>query len=375
MTSTSLCPIPYKQVHVLPNGAFRECCSTHNQIKKNHISLVDWWYKDPDLNAFRQELLGPSLPKKCSSCDLQEKSLGTSFRIEVLKQAPLVNNDITFPNRWHICFGNTCNLGCWTCDETSSSYIESQKRKLNILPDSFIDVNESFNQRWNSTIFPGIKESYKHHEIINISILGGEPSYNNTVISFLNYLVENNLNSRTRIELTTNGSRSFQKIIPLLNKDLWNHISLFVSVDAIGSKSNWLRYGGDWNIIDNNINQLNKIAHYSEIQCTVSVLNIADIINVYDYSKEKQINFSINPVQNPPIMNIKHWDGDNFIQELLPEFESRNLQDYYYSFKSEPIIGTKQLLKNYIESFNTVRDLRLNDYDSQLAKALGIEVS
>ena len=74
-------------------------------------------------------------------------------------------------------------------------------------------------------------------------------------------------------------------------------------------------------------------------------------------------------------MNIKHWDGDNFIQELLPEFESRNLQDYYYSFKSEPIIGTKQLLKNYIESFNTVRDLRLNDYDSQLAKALGIEVS
>jgi hypothetical protein len=71
-------------------------------------------------------------------------------------------------------------------------------------------------------------------------------------------------------------------------------------------------------------------------------------------------------------MSLKSWDGANLLQGRLKEFQSRNLQEYYWMIGSEAVTGTRQRLKAYIESFNSIRDKRLKDYDIILSNEIGL---
>lgn len=371
MSKIPLCSLPFTQLHVNPNGTFRECCQTSPQLEITGITVDEWWYADQRLQDFRKDLMQTSLPKKCSNCELQENTINSSYRIEINKQTNLQDSTINFPSRWHICFGNKCNLGCWTCNETFSSVIEKQKQKLGQIPITE-SVDSTFNRSWDSHLQTKILESYNHHDIINLSFLGGEPTYNKKLLEFLKFLIDNNLGRRTRLEITTNGTQPLSKISHLLDKKEWNHISVFISIDAVGKKAEWLRYGSDWNMINENINHIRELVGYCEIHTAISILNIADIVDVYDYAEFLGIKFTPGLVSDPPFMSLKSWDGNNPADGQLSKFQSRKLQDYYWLIGSEKINGTRQQLKQYIESFNTVRDKRLKDYDSSLSIELGL---
>ena len=371
MSQIPLCSLPFTQVHVKSDGSFRECCQTDPQLDGRESTVIDWWYHNPNLTQFRNSLLQPKLPTKCSNCELQETVINSSYRIEINKQTNIKDSTVGFPSRWHICFSNTCNLACWTCSETFSSVIEKQKHRLGQI--NFIEsIDSKFNSLWDSDLEARVLESYQHHDIINLSFLGGEPTYNKKLIDFLQYLVDNNLSQRTRLELTTNGTQPLSKIQYLLDKKVWDHICVFISIDAIGKKAEWVRYGSSWQNINDNVSKIKDLVGYCEIQSTVSILNIADIINVYDYAKAQGVKFTPGLVSDPDFMSLKSWDGTNLVQGRLEEFQSRNLQDYYWMVGSQAIVGSRQKLKEYIESFNPVRDKRLKDYDLSLAKELSL---
>jgi len=371
MSQLPLCSLPFTQVHVKSDGKFRECCQTTLQLEGSESTVIEWWYSNHQLGQFRNSLLDSKLPKTCSNCESQESIVGTSYRIEINKQTNIKDSTVDIPSRWHVCFGNKCNLGCWTCSETYSSVIEKQKQRLGLIPmaDS---IDSKFNILWDSNLQTSILESYNHHDVINLSFLGGEPTYNKKLLDFLQHLVEANLSHRTRLELTTNGTQSLSKIQHLLDKTAWRHISVFISMDVVGPKAEWLRYGSDWATINDNVTRIKELVGYCEIQSTVSILNISDIPGVYDYAKSQGMKFTPGLVSDPEFMSLKSWDGVNPIQGRLPEFQARNLQDYYWMIGSEAVVGSRQRLKDYIDSFNSVRDKRLKDYDISLSDQLGL---
>lgn len=371
MSQNPLCSLPFVQVHVKSDGSFRECCQTNPQLDGQESKVIDWWYHNADLNEFRASLIKPKLPTKCSNCELQESVINSSYRIEINKQTNIKDSTINFPSRWHICFSNKCNLACWTCSETFSSVIEKQKHRLGKI-DIIESIDSKFNKLWDSDLKDKILESYNHHDIINLSFLGGEPTYNKKLLDFLKYLIDNNLSNRTRLELTTNGTQPLDKIHQLLDKKVWKYISVFISIDAIGKKAEWVRYGSVWKNIDDNVNKIKDLVEYCEIQSTISILNIANITDVYDYAKSQGLKFTPSLVSDPEFMNLKSWDGNNLVAGRLEEFRSRNLQDYYWMIGSESVPGSKQRLKEYIESFNLIRDKRLKDYDPILSNELGL---
>lgn len=362
-----LCAVPFVRAFFFAPGAYRSCCSTtHNIAGPSGQNFKEWWTSDT-LNEFRDKLRDTTLPPECKKCHYQELQSGRSFRTAVNKTVEDIANPMTMPNSWNIAFGNICNLSCWSCSELFSSTIAQHKKTLKILPEGFVDPEEKFQAVW-PDLQANILESYQHHDIITITVLGGEPVYNKTVIEFLNMLVETGLSRRTRIELTTNGSKLNYRLMQMLDNANWNYLSVFVSVDAVGLKSEWLRYGSSWQDVESSINYYKQHANYFEVQTVLSILNINDLPLLHDYCADNNITHVINLLSNPDYMSIQQHNWD-LVNVDKTEFYSRNLSNYYNLIGTNFNSSAQSTLSNYIKQFDTIRN-PLKDYDFSLARAL-----
>lgn len=304
-----LCAAPFARTFFATPGIYRNCCLTApNTSGHSGQTFQEWWTSD-QLNNFRLKLFEKELPKDCLCCHLQESSTGRSMRTEINKTVGNITEPLSVPNSWHIVFGNICNLSCWSCNENFSSTIAQHKRTLKILPEGFVDPEEQFQRAW-PDLRSNILDSFSHHETIRISLLGGEPVYNRTVIQFLGELVDLGLSQRTKIEITTNGTKLNNRLMQILNKSNWNYICVFISVDAVGPKSEWLRYGSSWADVESSIDYYRKNADYLEIHTVLSILNINDLPRLYDYCKSINIPQAIIILADPDYMALQQHNHD-----------------------------------------------------------------
>ena len=363
--NNTLCSVPFNRVFVLNDGSFRDCCATRPPIISND-TFNQWWNNNPDLSSFRDQLKKNTWSDRCSACQIQEKTQGTSFRTEVNNFAQGSTN---WPNQWSIMFGTRCNLACWVCSENSSSVIENHKRRLGLLDANFESPNSKFESRW-PDIKSAILDSYQYNQTVYLHLLGGEPVYNTIAISFLEELVAKGLSKRTRLEITTNAT-IIKPIRSIIKKSIWNHISVYLSLDAVGRKAEWLRYGTDWQKIDRNVDFYRVAANYVQIHATVSVLNLNDLPDMQNYAESKKLNINYNPVVTPQFMNLKHWDGPQIYKDITL-FQNTTLKQYVELTASEPIKGSHQQLLQYIKSFDSIRQ-PLSLYDSFLSNVLAVD--
>jgi MoaA/NifB/PqqE/SkfB family radical SAM enzyme len=360
------CTVPFVKSFVSADGTFRDCCATYPTIvSESDESWEEFWNNNTKFQTFKKELYKNDFPRACEQCKLQEQHQGRSFRTAVNKENPTVDN--AYPKDWSIGFGNVCNLACWSCSERSSSTIFKHKRSLNLLPEDFQDPNISFNANW-----PILKEqilhSYTQHDIVTLTLYGGEPTYNPIVIDFLIYLVESKLSSRTKLEITTNGTRTNNRLMELLDQKNWNNIFVILSIDAVGKKAEWVRHGCKWDDVSANIDFYKKSVHYVEIHCTLSILNIMDLPEVYDLAQDRSIRLVVIPVLKPEYISLANWDGPfPFVDKS--EFESREVLGYLDMIGVTPQIGNKDKLCDYIDSLSTVR-MPLKDYNPKLFEFL-----
>lgn len=361
--------MPFTRAFVLANGRYRDCCVTYPQRVSSHEESFTTWWTGDQMTAVRNSLLSSSLPSACKNCEIKEQIHGTSFRLAANKEINYLEEQSTSPDTWHIMFGNKCNLACWSCSEKSSSLIAAHKNQINILPENFIDPNKEFDSKW-PDLKRNIIDSYNHHDSIRICLLGGEPIYNKNVIEFLEYLIEQGLSSKTKLEFTTNGTIFGERLIKLFKRSQWEYICIFVSVDAIGRSSEWIRYGSNWSVIETNIMKYRDMVNYIEIQTTLSILNLLALPDVVDFCKEHNLPHSVVMLSNPEFMNLQKWDGNTSMLNRQP-FIDRKLDSYIDLLGSNVTIGTSSKLHAYIQQFSTIRK-PLVDFDPVLARFLGL---
>lgn len=358
----------------IETSTFRDCCTkkTSTQVISQPGQTFSSWWVSNELNAFRQELdvntweeLKPHTFNACNSCYVREKETGHSFRIAANKEDSDVIN-YTWPRAWNIKFGNLCNLACWSCSEFSSSVILHHKQKAHIPVMTKQDPDAEFANLWQS-LEQDVLHSYDVHETVTLTLLGGEPLYNRIVLDFLNRLISLGLSSRTRLEFHTNGTVMPNKIFQT-DTPIWQHVSIFVSIDAIGPYAEWLRYGGKWSKINQTIDQLSSVVNYLELHCTLSVLNINQLPQLSKYADEKNIKLAIASLSNPDFMALECWDQP--IEKLLVTPLDSKFQTYYDQIGINPKPGASKELKKYIDSFKTVRR-PLRDFDSKFAALIG----
>lgn len=361
------CAIPWVEGFSGFRSSYRNCCVVDPEIQSiPGQTFTDWWH-DPRLHEFRKKLLANTWPEECYRCRVQEEQSGSSLRTVINQTKSVDTSLLPWPSRWNLKFGNVCNLACWSCSEAASSVIAEHKKRISILPTNFVDPEQHF-----ATIWPDLKlsilKSYESHDTVTLTILGGEPLYNQTVINFLNELIDSGLSRRTKLEFHTNGTKSAAKIF---SNHVWKYVCVFVSVDAIGHKAEWLRYGCSWDNIESNINFFKSAADYVEIHCTLSVLNINDLPNLKKFCESNGLLLKIGLVANPDFMSILNWSGDKTLltdQEYLVD----NNFGYYYDLLGSKNNGKSQEdLKQYITQFNSIRK-PLKDFDARLARAIGL---
>jgi len=317
------------------------------------------------LNDFRDELTTHQWPDACLSCKLQEQERDFSFRIAVNKEDSN-NVDYTWPRAWNIKFGNVCNLGCWTCNEGNSSVIFQHKKQSGIPLLINYDPGQTFLDHW-PQLEKDILKSYKHHKIVTLTLLGGEPLYNKTVIDFLQKLIQLDLAKRTKLEITTNGTVSPDKLFDQTAVETWNYICIFVSLDATGKFVEWLRYGANWDQIQKNIQSFKQVANYVEIHSVLSVLNINYLYELDEYAKSQSLKLNVSTISRPNFMTLAHWDQP--VESLLVRKTYPKYQIYYNLIGSKSTPGSGKKLINYIRSFSKVRK-PLSDFAPELAKKM-----
>lgn len=369
MKSKYICAVPIVQAFINNSGGFRNCCVTRPTIESKPEENFDDWWNGSILTGFRESLTSNRLPNECKACYTQESINGRSLRTVINETVDINNLKLGSPSRWHIMFGNICNLACWSCGPKFSSVIENHYIKVGML-ENFISPQQNFENKWPS-LKNQILKSYEEHEFISITLGGGEPFYNKDVYDFLLLLKEKNLSSRTKLEFNTNATQYNARLVEVLENTEWNGIVIRLSIDAIGKKAEWLRYGSKWNIIEKNIPHYIAIANYIEVACSLTVLNIKDLPDLKKYCETMNLKLRVNPIITPAFMSLINWDHDPAELVSREFLEKYNFHEFYDLIGKNSIPGSKEKLRNYIMKFKGIRD-DLSNYDLELAKALSV---
>ena len=145
-----------------------------------------------------------------------------------------------------------------------------------------------------------------------------------------------------------------QEFFDLITDPSWLSLSVFISIDAVGTKAEWLRYGSKWNDVERNIDAYNKAAYRVELHTVVSVLNIRDLPAVHDFARDRGLLFTPFPLRTPDYLGLAHWDGPALV-DSTDVYQEKGLMDYINLIGSQKIPGSKTRLIEYLDKFNGIR--------------------
>ena len=367
---TIQCAVPFVTGFNRAAGGFRNCCMTDPPVESQPNQTWQDWWNGQQLSDFRQRLTKDTLPDDCRACQLQETLHHSSFRTAVNQTVDLHRLEPQHPRNWNVIFGNVCNLACWTCNENGSSVIESHKRRLNILPKTFESPQARFDRSW-PDLETNIMASYDHHDTVGLTILGGEPLYNVTVLGFLESLIQRDLAKRTRLEFHTNATQINPRVEKVMSKGQWQYVSIFLSLDAVGPKAEWLRYGCQWSKIEHNIPVFRSLCDHIEVQCTVSILNVRDLPSLKTFCAGYDLPLVTHALARPEYMCLANWDQDPASLVSVDDLAAAGFSHYFAEIGQRSSPGTRDQLVDYIRGYDAIRS-PLVDHDPVLANILGM---
>jgi len=212
-----------------------------------------------------------------------------------------------------------------------------------------------------------------------INLSGGEPFLKNDLVEVIKKLKKNNPDSQ--IIISTNGYAT-DLIINSIKKMLWidPQIGIRVSLDAIGELHNEIR--GVANTYTRAIETIKKLKELGiknlGIGFTLMSNNIDQIRNIYQLSKELDIQFSISSIQNSDIyfnkannnleFNSQIEEGLNYLikQELKSGNFKKWLRAYFIFGLKEYIKTKKRLIPSDTGEFSVFIDANGDIYPSNL---------
>ena len=169
-------------------------------------------------------------------------------------------------------------------------------------------------------------EQLVKYPLKEVYLTGGEPM----MVKHLPMLLER-LDSSVMIRFNTNGTIYNPKLEKLLKR--FDVVNMAVSIDAIGKRAEYIRYGSDWNTIETNFNKYKEYCRVS-VTPTVSVLNEPYINEVHDWAKQNNVDVHLNYLENPEYLNINKSQDLNQRQKFvdvitrLDNFRNVNIKDY-----------------------------------------------
>lgn len=317
------------QICVRSDGQYRLCCVSTEPSNEENIKThtPEEWLDSKTHRSAIESFAQGIWPDACKTCANNE-ARGLPSKRSTADLGPGISH-------LDIRFGNSCNLKCISCWEMSSSSIAEEAiemQKHGIIPVNNVLEIPNFNWASEAAIEQLIKYPLKE-----IYLTGGEPM----MVKHLPTLLEK-LDKSVMIRFNTNGTIYNTKLEKLLKK--FDIVNMAVSIDAIGKRAEYIRYGSNWSTIETNFNKYKDFCSVVSITPTVSVLNSLYMDEVHDWAKQNAAEVHLNYLENPEYLNI------NKAQD--PE--------------------QRKKFKDVITKLDSFRNISIKDYLPEVAAAYGI---
>lgn len=386
--SKYFCVLPWTQLHVDPDSVVKPCCVYDYDDHFGDVSKqsFDEIWNGPKFKLLRKEMLNGTAPAGCKHCHKNEEAGFISLRNSVNSRLKSEIKKILFlaDSEGHaepvlkaldIRFSNICNFKCRGCSpKLSSTWFDDYVALKRIGPDELKvrSIKAESPEFWK--IFQDMINDLEY-----IYFGGGEPLITKEHFDLLRLLIQRNRNDKVDISYNTNLStlKYDGNSLP----DLWQQfrsVEVGVSLDDIGPRAEYFRHGTKWEVIDKNLKALrdNHKNVYTYINCTISLLNVYYLPELYDYIIEEKVSSTqrivINLMQSPSelCIDVLPLNAKTVIAQKLEAYienlEARSITRYSKDLKniiSEMMrTDNSHLFPEFIESTKKLDELRGEDF-------------
>lgn len=394
-----ICILPWISIETSPIGTARPCCLAKDEItyhdeqgaeRKYNLNThtLEEIYHSRYMQVLRRDFLYGQKPETCQRCWDEEAAGRTSKRINSKIRLKEYVSDIDFNNLnpdqlWFIDLklGNICNLKCRICGSWSSSkwakeeidYIPGIDRKTHLAYKFLQDgawprENPQF---WDNlkTLLPNIKY---------FEFTGGEPFLIEQHFELLRYAVETGDSQHIEIHYNTNGT-VFPDAYELW--DQFKHVEIAFSIDNVGDRFEYERYGADWREVQANIIRFTRLRNNkisTQLCTTMNIQNVYYLPELCDWiSTQSFDHIYFNMLHDPWHMCIGKMTPT--AQQLV--IDRLTTSDFTPKFKAE-VLRIVQFIKNgsgsdgeeFLRKMQTTDEYReqsFSDTHNEIARAMG----
>ena len=328
-----ICMMPWIHMHIWPEGKVFPCCMSDSRksfgnINDNSISEI---INDEDYKKLRKEMLNGIRPEVCSRCyELEDNASNWSLRKNSLEyfwdetKVQKTHLDGTIDNfemkYMDIRFSNLCNMKCRSCGPSlSSSWYEDHKDLYGSLHHKkFLDVSD------NKDFITDLKNYL--NDVEEVYFAGGEALITPQHYEVLDYWLDNN-KTDIRIRYTTNFSVLKYKKAHVF--DYWKKfkdIRVAASLDAMGSRAEYIRKGTVWNDIENNRKDMIKEFPNIQFDITPTISVFKHLIDFHKDWYQKGL-LGINNIR----INILTYPAEYSIT-IFDDLEKKKIIDMYNNY-------------------------------------------
>ena len=332
----SICPYAFRAVNILSNAEVTPCCRwipRHSPVTESVISkstsIVDV-FQSEYFNIIRKKMLNGEKLKSCWRCYEEEDAGINSMRLwagQHMEESTELNLEYL-----EIESGRFCNLKCRSCNPYTSSGFHPEIKSSKFMADHFrMDVNDKMldpkNQLNNAFLSLSRKQS---QSLKYLRVTGGEPFLSEYFLEYIIKLNDWGIAKNITLEVFTNSS-FFPKDKFLKVLAQFKAVNLSLSIDAIGKRSDYLRSGSDWKVIEDTARKWyrfsveNSVINF-HINTTISIYNVLYLQELFDWIyTEFQIRHSNETlVHKPQYMSITNFSPD--VKQKIVESLQKNKQ-------------------------------------------------
>jgi MoaA/NifB/PqqE/SkfB family radical SAM enzyme len=284
------CSWPFRTIMIQADQTYKVCCNGSDFPNLNtHTVTANEAFHSAEFESIRTNLKNGVKDPHCDKCWKLEESGAESLRLQNMSTGEYNAEEITETPRIEQIFvglGNQCNLKCRTCGPGESSiWVKEIEKSDGIKHPIYLEPDTSnFFKSFKQDVMPHLKE---------IHFTGGEP----TLLKSTNKILEL-LDSSVHVSMITNGT---MKLPNTLNK--FKNVEIFVSIDGIGKRFNYIRHPGNWEEVYSNLKVMTADVDVI-IGCTISAYNVFYIDEVENLANELGIPFYAHILYDPSYLSV-----------------------------------------------------------------------
>ena len=326
MRSKSFCPLPWIHLATRPNGDVRVCCTANASgagkvddkevglVKQDGVNMnlrdhsVEEVWNSEQMKQTRLQMLAGEVPSSCRKCFLEESNGIHSKRnwetkvwderLDINSIIATTKDDGSLPVNipyFDLRLGNVCQLKCVMCSpHDSSSWVKDWKTIYPAFKNEDLKKDQGWNPKFDYNWYQ--KSSFistmksQAHNIKELYFAGGEPLLIPEHYSILKFMIENGAAKDCILRYNSNGLKISSDLLSMWNE--FKHVKFNFSIDAAGSKNDYIRFPSKWNDVVENLTMLDNTPDNITINlaCAVQALNVSNLVELAEWKMSQNFN-------------------------------------------------------------------------------------